>query len=291
MKLAQTAARRRVLAAAAEETKRDSTASRASLAVGSSAPAATEASNEALDARDFQTSGPGRVSGDGGRVRADLPPDLGGMRVPEGADVGPTALKSCDQCGRSFNAKALEIHLRSCAKIFVSKRKQFDVKKQRAEGTDLERFKKMGGGGGFGDDDVGGFGGGGASWGGEFGKPRRATKNKTSAPVSKTKPSGVGSSKPEPKWKKESERFRAGLRGGGGGGGPGYDDDLVPCPHCGRSYNEHAAARHIPQCANIRAKPSRLVRGGGRGAHDRGAFSKPNEPGFGGELYRKTRAF
>jgi len=27
------------------------------------------------------------------------------------------------------------------------------------------------------------------------------------------------------------------------------------------------AARHIPQCKDMKAKPSRLVRGGGRGAH------------------------
>jgi hypothetical protein len=32
----------------------------------------------------------------------------------------------------------------------------------------------------------------------------------------------------------------------GEGGGPDVED-LVPCPHCGRSYNEHAAERHIPQ--------------------------------------------
>ena len=70
-----------------------------------------------------------------------------GMSVPEGADVGPSALSPCDTCGRKFNARALEIHSRSCAKVFAAKRKTFDVAKQRASGTDLERFKRMGGGG------------------------------------------------------------------------------------------------------------------------------------------------
>lgn len=38
---------------------------------------------------------------------------------------------------------------------------------------------------------------------------------------------------------------------------------LVPCPHCLRKYNEQAAARHIPKCKDIRAKPSRLHKGQG----------------------------
>ncbi len=32
------------------------------------------------------------------------------------------------------------------------------------------------------------------------------------------------------------------------------DDDLVPCPHCGRRFNEHAAERHIPKCKDMKAK-------------------------------------
>lgn len=33
-------------------------------------------------------------------------------------------------------------------------------------------------------------------------------------------------------------------------------DDLKPCPHCGRKFNEGAAERHIPKCANIRSNKS-----------------------------------
>jgi rubrerythrin len=44
------------------------------------------------------------------------------------------------------------------------------------------------------------------------------------------------------------------------------DPSLVPCPHCGRSFNETAAERHIPKCSTIKAKPTRLNAGaaGGR---------------------------
>ncbi len=38
----------------------------------------------------------------------------------------------------------------------------------------------------------------------------------------------------------------------------GPDLSLVPCPHCGRRFNDKAAERHIPQCKNIIAKPNRL---------------------------------
>ena len=44
-------------------------------------------------------------------------------------------------------------------------------------------------------------------------------------------------------------------------------DNFVPCPHCGRTFNPTAAERHIPRCSSIKAKPSRLVKGGGVGMH------------------------
>ena len=43
------------------------------------------------------------------------------------------------------------------------------------------------------------------------------------------------------------------------------DPSFVPCPHCGRSFNETAAARHIPRCANTKARPTRLMKGSGKG--------------------------
>ena len=32
------------------------------------------------------------------------------------------------------------------------------------------------------------------------------------------------------------------------------DPSLIPCPNCGRRFNETAAERHIPKCADIKAK-------------------------------------
>lgn len=64
-----------------------------------------------------------------------------------------------------------------------------------------------------------------------------------------------------------------------GGPGPPVEDDRVPCPHCGRRFNEAAAARHIPQCQNIKAKPSQL-----RAHSGAAAYTKPGAPaprGFG----------
>mgnify|MGYP001806776584 CR=1 FL=1 len=36
----------------------------------------------------------------------------------------------------------------------------------------------------------------------------------------------------------------------------------VECPHCGRRFAELVAERHIPKCADIIAKPSRLKAAG-----------------------------
>ena len=38
---------------------------------------------------------------------------------------------------------------------------------------------------------------------------------------------------------------------------------IVLGPHCNRKFNEIAAARHIPQCPNIKNKPKTLRKGTG----------------------------
>ena len=96
------------------------------------------------------SSGAAFVTGGVGHLSLDLPPDMAGMVVPEGADAGPTSLTPCETCGRKFNAKALVIHARSCARVFATKRSQFDAKGMRATGTDLERFNREKGGGAIG---------------------------------------------------------------------------------------------------------------------------------------------
>lgn len=49
------------------------------------------------------------------------------------------------------------------------------------------------------------------------------------------------------------------------------DPSFKACPHCGRTFNPTAHERHIKHCKNIRAKPRRLLKGGGRSAGSREA--------------------
>ena len=84
----------------------------------------------------------------------------------------------------------------------------------------------------------------------------------------------VGLGKPKPK---ASVKAR-GRKEGGFGGGPAAED-LVPCPHCQRTFNKEAAKRHIPRCANTKAKPNLLKKGGGIGAHNFRKIGQKREAG------------
>ena len=88
------------------------------------------------------------------------------------------------------------------------------------------------------------------------------------------------------KWKEQSDAFRAAMKAARAfskavaTGAPlpppvisAPDPSLIPCPHCGRRFNDKAAERHIPQCKNIIAKPSTLKRGAGGGGGINGALS------------------
>ena len=83
------------------------------------------------------------------------------------------------------------------------------------------------------------------------------------------------------KWKQESNQFREAMKAARQASlaektgdmslmpahvPSGPDPSLVQCPHCFRRFNETAAERHIPKCQDIKAKPSSLKRGAGRGA-------------------------
>ena len=64
------------------------------------------------------------------------------------------------------------------------------------------------------------------------------------------------------------------------------DKSLVPCPHCGRTFNEKAADRHIPQCQNIKARPMALKRGAGGGGGVNGSLTAT--AGASGKMKRGT---
>lgn len=63
-----------------------------------------------------------------------------GANPPEYA--GPTELEQCDSCGRSFNPVAMAKHAKICHKVFVEKRKEFNIQEHRkatdAAGKGLE---------------------------------------------------------------------------------------------------------------------------------------------------------
>jgi rubrerythrin len=61
------------------------------------------------------------------------------------------------------------------------------------------------------------------------------------------------------KWKEQSKQFREAMRAAreGKAAPVTVDTTLVPCKHCGRSFNENAAEKHIPFCAK-KAKENKL---------------------------------
>ena len=158
----------------------------------------------------------------------------------------PVQLFQCHDCGRKFNEKALARHKNICKKVFMQKRKKFDAAQARLSefsGNDKNLVKKV-----------------------------KKTNRRARASSKSSNKAG--------KWKRQSEQLRQAMMANKEyalakkegrppppvSSVPSVDPDLVPCPHCGRSFNEAAAERHIPRCQNIKAKPKRLMRGSGRNA-------------------------
>jgi len=159
---------------------------------------------------------------------------------PEYADEGP--LEECPVgCGRKFNPEALEKHANICKKVFLTKRKKFDSSQQRA--TD------------------------------ELNEVSNENKYNNYYPKGKAMPKskpGAASKGGKAKWKAESEAFRANLKAARGATltkeeqnavSHASENLLVPCPHCGRKFNDQAAQRHIPFCAS-KQKVDGIKKGG-----------------------------
>ncbi|XP_077997661.1 uncharacterized protein LOC144450805 isoform X2 [Glandiceps talaboti] len=140
---------------------------------------------------------------------------------------GSQDLPSCQVCGRSFNPESLVKHERICRKTQINarKRKVFDSGKQRAKGTEI-------------------------------------AVSKTVRPGQQPKPQPVK----QTNWRQKHQDFVNAIRSARQvshamkTGGPlppppppSINPDFVQCPTCNRRFNQKAAARHIPFCAD-RAK-------------------------------------
>ena len=231
--------------------------------------------------------------------------------VPDGADGYEGEQMECSDCGRKFNPGPYQRHIKICAKVFLQKRKVFDVAKQRyADNPEVLQILKQ--------------------KGGPDKKPSRqaaampkAVFNAAADPSGDYAPGRGGKSRQssgysnqpvaaaKKDWKQESDAFRAAMRAARqvsnaiATGAPlppptmsAPDPSLVPCPHCGRRFSQKAGERHIPQCQvrslsihtahshinthvpkstsqNIIAKPKSLARGtGGAGGVNGSLTSK-----------------
>ncbi|GBL96904.1 Zinc finger C2HC domain-containing protein 1C [Araneus ventricosus] len=132
--------------------------------------------------------------------------------------------EQCTVCGRNFNQDRIEKHRSICKKVSTKKVKVFDATKMRVKGTEAEQFVKKG------------------------------------LPKSDPKPAKKSD------WRKKHNEFIEAIRQAkvvqqhlAKGGKvsdlppppPSDTSDYVPCPHCGRKFNEAVAERHIPKCKNI----------------------------------------
>eukprot|EP00826_Nyctotherus_ovalis_P023185 TRINITY_DN1783_c0_g1_i12.p1 TRINITY_DN1783_c0_g1~~TRINITY_DN1783_c0_g1_i12.p1 ORF type:complete len:367 (+),score=93.89 TRINITY_DN1783_c0_g1_i12:205-1305(+) len=125
-----------------------------------------------------------------------------------------TPIAKCQHCSRSFNLKSLQKHEKVCQdRPNKKKRKVFDSKKARIVDEEQKKLE---------------------------------------ANTAETKPA-----KKIPKWKLQSAQFRNAIKPTKKGEEPvqvpaELDERAlyVQCDTCGRSFNEEAAKRHIPFCAN-----------------------------------------
>lgn len=151
---------------------------------------------------------------------------------PPRSTTPPPGTVECKICKRFFNSDRIEKHEVICEKTVTKKRKPFDATKHRVKGTDAEKYitKK---------------------------KPSSSVKSTKAAPEPPAKKSN---------WRSKHEDFINAIRAAkqvqahlAKGGKlsdlppppPSENPDYIQCPHCQRRFNEAAASRHIPKCANM----------------------------------------
>ncbi|XP_041565674.1 uncharacterized protein LOC108148283 isoform X2 [Drosophila elegans] len=159
------------------------------------------------------------------------------VNMDNNTTTAPEGTALCRFCGRHFNTDRLQKHEAVCQRMVSTKRKVFDASKQRIVGTDAEKFGKKS-------------------------KGRSSQSTYSSAAQQKGLTTGVKKSN----WRKQHEEFIQSIRAAkqvqlhlARGGKlsdlppppPSENPDYIQCPHCSRRFNQQAAERHIPKCANM----------------------------------------
>lgn len=220
---------------------------------------------ENLQSTGNDSYGDDRGRGMDGGMSSGMGVGMGGGGDPE--EFGAVEQqKQCPDCGRKFNKLPYERHIKICAKVFVEKRKAFDTKSMRV-GDNPEQAKMLQ----------------------QAEKEERMNKKKnkkTGAGVRSNENDAIAAKAAKTaKWKQDSNAFRDAMKAARdvtkaiASGAPlpaatmsAPDPSFQQCPHCSRRFNEKAAERHIPQCANIKAKPARLAKGAGGGGGRNGTL-------------------
>merc|ERR1711871_1094418 len=199
----------------------------------------------------------GSNAGSGGPVPGGIgAPGMAG--VPEFANAAEN-LRACPTCARKFKIESFDRHVAVCQKVFKQKRKKFETQSKRWANTEIASEMK-----------------------------ENLRQQKREARRRKPGVDAAAKAKARGKWRQASANFREAMKQNKAiaeaekSGKPlppmqmssPPDPDLVPCPHCGRTFNEQAAARHIPKCAEAKANGkimggSRLMRNSGQNATSR----------------------
>lgn len=119
----------------------------------------------------------------------------GGAPAPHATDGED--MRPCTTCGRSFRASALARHAKVCEKVFVNKRKQFDMKAARLagmEGAEEPSKKEV------------------ARRARATAPPRRVRPPSQAQVLDDRSAEAAGAKKPD--WKKKSEAFQRAMRAG-----------------------------------------------------------------------------
>ncbi|XP_065354293.1 uncharacterized protein LOC135948780 [Calliphora vicina] len=163
------------------------------------------------------------------------------VKPPPRIITPPPGMASCQYCQRQFNEDRLAKHEEVCGKMASKKRKIFDASKHRVKGTEAEIYVRKG-------------------------KVSNSSVPKTVTTVIKKTQEATNTGEKKSNWRKKHEEFIAAIREAkkvqaylAKGGKlsdlppppPSENPDYIQCPHCSRRFNQAAAERHIPKCANM----------------------------------------